>query len=299
MGDRYDSLIAGHSSRLRGPDGEKHAVGFNLPWNQIYAAMAKYTAPRRSATKSHSTRPSTQTSGPWATRRADIVVSAFDTSTLKTQGISLLSELWAHGITAELSPSGILRENECRKYGINWIVTIRQAHAHNERNIRVRDLTTKKDVDLKHTELISHLKLELSERDSASLEAERQLLQHTSEEAPRTMDIRILAADRKGRKITRSTIIDGAQQAASELSAGFMKAPVVAIDVRDDVLENIKHMDLGDAEGWRRLTNKAPATDRPYIGQVQQTLEVMRSDGLRECWVFNVRSGNARICYLV
>ena len=75
-----------------------------------------------------------------------------------------------------------------------------------------------------------------------------------------------------------------------ELSAGFLKAPVVAIDVRDDVLENIKHMDLGDAEGWRKLTNKAPATDRPYIGQVQQTLEFMRSDGLRECWVFNVRS---------
>ena len=112
------------------------------------------------------------------------------------------------------------------------------------------------------------------------------------------MDVRILAADRKGRKITRSTIIDGAQRAAGELSAGLLKAPVVAIDVRDDVLEDIKHTDLQDTEGWRRLMNKAPAPDRPYIASVQEGLEGMKSEGLKECWVFNIRTGHACICYL-
>lgn len=251
--------------------------------------------------------------GAWATRRCDVIVSAFDSSALCSAGISLLRELWANGIRAELGKDITGQESLVHQYrsdGASWIVMVKQGIA-GERNLKVKSLHTKQDVELKNSEIISWLKTELSERHSRTVVVERQtptrLPRYSSTElVPRApvedqhpdMDVRILASERKGRKVHRSTIIDAAQRIALEICGSYLKCPIAALDVRDDILEQIKLMGLQNAEGWKKLLQDSPAQERKYVLEVQDLLEQLKSEGNKECWIVSFRAGSGGIMHL-
>ncbi|KAI5790224.1 kinase-like domain-containing protein [Geopyxis carbonaria] len=315
-GGRYDSLIQDHSPKARSE--VTHAVGCNIGWEQLFTSMSKYqrNLAKSASASRHGAAEEEQlhTTGPWATRRCDVIVSSFDNTALRTQGISLLQELWANGIHAELGHSSAIQENVYHAYkqeGVSWIVTVKPDLISGDLNLRVKSLNSKTDVPIKHSEIISHLKGELAERDRKSLSAERQylptkLLRHTSADTTArlvgdepSLDVRVLAADRKGRKINRGAIIDAAQRASLEISATLLKLPVAAVDVKENILDEIKHLRVTDADGWKKLVNNSLATDRKYISQVQELLEELQGEGHNEVLLYSFRTGGGRICYLV
>ncbi|KAF8245130.1 Serine/threonine-protein kinase [Wilcoxina mikolae CBS 423.85] len=314
-GGRYDSLIQEHRPKMYGHAEETHAVGCNLGWEQLFKSMAKYNrSVVKAITSKHAiTEDDHHSTSAWVTRRCDVIVSTFDSSTLHSPAISLLQELWANGIRAELGQDTTGQESLLHHYkndGASWIVTVKQGIV-GERTLKVKSLRTKQDIELKNSELISWLKTELAERHLKSMAAERHLPirlpryssadlvpRAVAEEQHPDMDVRILASERKNRKVNRTAIIDAAQRTASEISNAYLKCPIAAVDMKEDILEQIKLIGLQDAEGWKKLLQSSPAQDRKYVLGVQELLEQLKSEGNRECWIFSFRAGNGGIVHL-
>lgn len=308
-GGRYDSLIQSHRPKMRGGE-ETHAVGFNLGWERLFTSMSRY---QRTFSKSQSRKGEDENLGAWATRRCDVLVASFCSTALRTQGTALLQELWANGISAELAGDASSPEqlvNAHRGDGISYIVIIKQGLivGSGERNLKVKNLFRKEDTELRSLDLVPYLKNELAERDRKDRNSvPAKLPRHSSSnEVPRgnpaddvEMDVRILASDRKGRKISRNTIIDGAQHTAYEQVQGFLtKAPIAAIDVRDDLLEEIKFTSLQDPESWRKVIQSAPAMDRRYMQQVHELVQEIAAEGNGNCFIYNFRTGSMVFYYL-
>jgi len=313
---RYDSLIQEHRPKMHGHAEETHAVGCNLGWEQLFKSMAKYnrSVVKATTSKHATTEEDHYSTSAWATRRCDVIVSTFDSSGLHSPAISLLQELWANGIRAELGKDTTGQESLVHQYkneGASWIVTVKQGIV-GERTLKVKSLRTKKqDIELKNSELVSWLKTELAERHVKSMAAERHLplrlpRYSSADLVPRAvaedqhldMDVRILASERKNRKANRTAIIDAAQRTASEISNAYLKCPIVAVDVKEDILEQIKLIGLQDVEGWKKLLQSSPAQDRKYVLEVQELLEQLKSEGNRECWIFSFRTGSGGIIHL-
>lgn len=316
MAFRYDSLIREHRPSIHA-GGEAHAVGCNLGWEQLFHSMVKYNRSLMKAVsnKHGSTEDEHHTTGAWATRRCDVIVSAFDSAVLRSAAIPLLQELWANGIHAELGKNITGQETLAHQYkhdGASWIVTVKPGIVSGERTLKIRSLITKQDVELKSSELITWLKAELTERDRKSFSADRsapaKLHRHLTSEGgiPRLMgdemhldmDVRILAPDRKNRKVNRTSVIESSQRVAAEISSAYLKRPIAAIDVKVDILEGIKLISLQDTEGWKRLVQSTPAPERKYVQEVQELLEQIKSEGHKECWVYSWGTGKGGIVHL-
>jgi translation initiation factor 2-alpha kinase 4 len=288
---------------------ETHAVGCNLGWEQLFTSMAKYNRNfLKSALSKHNT--TEEDHRLWNTRRCDVIVSAFENSALGTQAITVLQELWANGIRADLGKRVIGGENLSQQYkndGASWIVIVKQGAISGERSLKIKGLLTKVDVELKVSELITWLKTEISERDRKSIVAERslpRLSRHVPmdsfvyDEQQGAMDVRIITSRKGGRKINRQAVIEATQRTASEVSASYLKCPILAVELRDEIIDDIKAIGLQDLEGWKRLAHNVNPNERKYIIQVQEELEALKSEGHRQCWIFGFRTKAGGIFHL-
>ncbi|KAK0663605.1 eIF-2-alpha kinase GCN2 [Lasiodiplodia hormozganensis] len=168
-GGRYDALIEEHRSKAQGKASSCHAVGLNLGWDRLVASMARL---HKKASKNNFLKKSTEDdSGPgqWATRRCDVLIACFDSAALRSTGVKMLGELWAHDVSAELSidarsPEELLSHHAEEKH--SWIVIIK-ADAINtgKPDLKVKSLVRKEDTDLRSSELLSYLRQEMRERD--------------------------------------------------------------------------------------------------------------------------------------
>ncbi|KAF4546580.1 Pek gcn2 protein kinase [Lasiodiplodia theobromae] len=150
-GGRYDALIEEHRSKAQ------------------VASMARL---HKKASKNNFLKKSTEDdSGPgqWATRRCDVLIACFDSAALRSTGVKMLGELWAHDVSAELSidarsPEELISHHADEKH--SWIVIIK-ADAINtgKPDLKVKSLVRKEDTDLRSSELLSYLRQEMRERD--------------------------------------------------------------------------------------------------------------------------------------
>ncbi|CAZ82886.1 unnamed protein product [Tuber melanosporum] len=315
-GGRYDSLVQSHRPAVRGIAEETHAVGFNLGWEKLFTSVARF---QKNYAKPQHKRGEDENLRPWVTRRYDVLVASFCKTALRTQGIAILRELWANGISAELAGDASSPEQLINSYkgdGISWIIIIKQGFGSSldgDRCLKVKSLLRKEDVELRVADMVPYLKNEIIEREKKErsstisgspgvLAGMKSLTRHPSSggEIPGRQagddgdaGVRILASDRKGRKISKGNIISAAQRAASELLTNFFRdAPIAAIDVRDDILHAIKYAGLHDQEAWRKIIQGSPAVDRKYISQVQDLLvDLKENSRTNGCLVFNYRTG--------
>jgi len=288
--------------------------------------MSTYNKRLTKTTTKHGAEDEHHLTGVWATRRCDVIVSAFDSTALRSFGISLLQELWANGIRAELGKNITGMESLVHQYkhdGASWIVTVKQGLVSGERSLKVKNLHTKQDVELRNSELISWLKTELAEQERRSLHgAPTRLSRHSSHfpsdltipgipggaEAHADVDVRILASDRKGRKanrtvidttqrkVNRKSIINAALRTAAETSAVYLKCPIAAVDVKSEMLEEILRIaGPDDQEGWKKLVQSVPVQEKKYVYEIQELLTTIKGEGHRLCWIFSFRSGAAGI----
>ncbi|KAF2841608.1 kinase-like protein [Patellaria atrata CBS 101060] len=297
-GGRYDRLIQDHHPKLQGNFSGCHAVGMNLGWER------KTNFLKKAVEEEHN--------GIWSTRRCDILVASHDPSILRSQGVKLLGELWAHDLSAELAvdartPERLLYHYRDDKF--SWIIIIRHdAASTGKPELRVKSLLKNEDTDLRAADLLSYLRAEIRDRDHKEGTAERaRLLRHPSSQHPDPItgnnekkgNVQVLIAQHKSKKSNKWSVVEAAQARSRELLASYGEAPIAAIETSDKIMDMIRNTKLSDPDSWRHVVQSVPLSDRAYLQEVHGMLlkyerkwkeegEVTES---RIVFVYNFRTG--------
>jgi translation initiation factor 2-alpha kinase 4 len=149
-------------------------------------------------------------------------VASFDPAVLRSIGVSIVSELWANNISAELAVDTSSWEELQTRYkedNHSWIVIVKQDSL--ERGLKIRSLLRKEDIDdLRSTELVSWIRNEIRSRNQREKSGEvPKLPKHPSQPESSTLgrtrdpDVRVLA-HQKSKKTNRRFIIEQGEQLA-------------------------------------------------------------------------------------
>ena len=135
---------------------------------------------------------------------------------MRSTGINIVRQLWAHDVGAELavdirSPEALLAYYKEDKH--SWIVLIKQDGGHGEPVLKVKSMVRKEDAEIRGSELVSWLRGEMKERDVREGTKDRvKLIRHTSHQdttpsgGEREQDVRMLVALHKGKRPNRKTV---------------------------------------------------------------------------------------------
>lgn len=180
-----------HSSRVV----EAHAVGFSLSWEKLLKSMSLHhrnlvtTLASGKKNLSHHDLAiyGDDNMSAWATRRCDVLVASFDPALLRTEGVDLVQKLWRAGVKAELACDAPGTEALMRVYrgdGFGWVVILKPPVGvagaagvtgatisgmggveDKDRSVKVKNLFRREDEDIKLSELVVWLKVEITERE--------------------------------------------------------------------------------------------------------------------------------------
>jgi eukaryotic translation initiation factor 2-alpha kinase 4 len=297
VGGRYDALIAEHAipTSLEKP----RAIGFHLPWDEFNSLMVPDQ--KRTAKKFLKTE-AIDSGSKWRPNRCDVLVTSFDPSILRTTGVELVQQLWASGLSAELSKDFASMEELMIAYKSDhhgWVVLVRHdSSSVGERALKIRNIAKKEDAEVNVTEVAGWLLSEIRERDHREVQPTQPIprLRRGASHGDtlgdgREPEVRILATQHRGKKQNRHAIVDAAASRTRELTDSFLAdAPVAAIETSDEILEAIRATRLGDLESWRTVIQSAPLQERKYLQQVLDLLQDMAESGKRGAFVFNYRT---------
>ena len=226
-GGRFDELILRQRHDLRN-DQAQHAVGFSLGWGSIIAMMGRYF---KKASQSAQTGGEADRERTWAAiRRCDVMVNGFEENSLRTIGLSLLSDLWANGVSAELiidtdADEHFHHHQASGKYGApqyGWIASVKQ-----DGTAKVRNTLKKEENDLRIHEVPHFLRTEIQERDrteAKSIDKSKSSkitsqFNHGSGMHDREPNVIVITSQAKGKKTNRqSIIVDGTLPSAATRS---------------------------------------------------------------------------------
>ncbi|RDW70020.1 putative cpc-3 protein [Coleophoma crateriformis] len=293
-GGRYDSLIREHRHRTGSTDDDRHGVGFNLAWEKL-ARLPKPSA------KGFLKKAEEEVHGIWNTKRCDVLVASFDASILRTTGVDIVQNLWAHEVNAELARDARSPEDLLSKYRDDhhsWIVIIKQDSVLKVKSMDRKDI---QDTEIPSTQLISWLRGEIREREQREGLQQPQrskLLRNPSQPDTTNNDheqeVRVLMAGTKSKKSNRRNIVEQAQGRAASLVQSFLDGPIAAIETTDHVLELIRETRLSDPETWRKVTHSVPTAERRYIGEIHDMMSGLahqNKDITRNAFIYNFRTG--------
>ena len=299
-GGRYDRLIQDQciGSKLH----SRHAVGFNLAWENLVESMARY---QNEAGKNF-LKKSEDHASMLKIKRCDVLIDSPDPAALRSSGIKLVQELWSNNISAELAIGSSAHQSRSHAQHSSdemhdWNVLIKQ-----DESLRVRSTLSKEDIEIRNSELLNWLRTEMRERDRQEGNTEKSKPQHQgglAETAERDADVAFLISQSRGKKTNRQNVVEGAQSRTLELAKSFLDCPIAAVEIRDELLEGLRDTRLSDPDSWRRYIQNAPLADRQYLTQLHQLLlekaeaanAGTASKGTRSCWVYNFRT---RACLL-
>ncbi|KAF2669022.1 Serine/threonine-protein kinase [Microthyrium microscopicum] len=310
-GGRYDRLIEDNRPRHGNAAFTGcHAVGFSLSWERLMSSMVKH---QKGATKSSKFLKKTKTNNAakeiWPMRRGSVLVASFDAKTLRSAAMSVVKDLWSHGISAELAKDAdSLKELTTRYHDdpFSWIVMIKQDTAFARSDLKVRSFITGQDVDVSIENLIPHLRTEIRERDQREGQSTRVAHRPLSALAgnvdsgyassDKRTNFQLIFAQHKGKKTNRNSLMEAGLLRYQEFLASYANPPYVGVETSDAILEAVRASQLGDPDSWRRAIQSAPANDRDYIQQIRAMLDKFRGEYLengacQKAVIFNFRTG--------
>ncbi|KAJ9657622.1 eukaryotic translation initiation factor 2-alpha kinase [Coniosporium apollinis] len=315
-GGRYDRLIEEHRPKVQGNFTGCRAVGMNLSWERIASSTARYYKNSGKSNFLKKTVEESQTralSEQWATRRCDILVASFDADVLRTTGVKIVGDLWAHDLSAELaadarSPEELLARYRDDKH--SWIIIIKQdVDVFGKADLKVKSMDRKVDTDVRSSELISYLRQEIRDRDHREGTNERaRLLRQPSQpeaaQAERKSNVQVLMAQHRSKKSNKWNVVEAAQSRARELLNSYQSSPIAAIETRDEIMDMIRETRLSDPDSWRAVIQRAPLAERQYLQDVHNMLIRYASDWRekegainesRMAFVYNFRTGGVML----
>lgn len=187
----WNSHTHTHSSRLV----EAHAVGFSLSWEKLLTSMSRHhrnlvttlTSGRKNLSHHDLAVYGDDNLSVWATRRCDVLVASFDPALLRTEGVDLVQKLWRADVKAELACDAPGTEALMQVYrgdGFGWVVILKPSVGTSgsvaaigttvsgvggvedkDRLVKVKNLFRREDEDIKLSELVVWLKVEITERE--------------------------------------------------------------------------------------------------------------------------------------
>lgn len=306
-GGRYDQLIQEFSPKLLYSRSQAHAVGFNLSWDRLSSSMVDHI---KNSTKTFTKHSDTDVEPFWRTRRCDVLVASFDPTVLRTVGVRIMQDLWAHDIISELAVDASSFEELMSHYkedSHTWVVIVKADS--NERGLKIRSLVKKEEFDVRMSDLVSWLRAEIRSRNQReNLIDNPKLLRNPNQPdvggsgggGDRANDVRILIAQHRSKKTNRRNIIESALLRSREHVEKALNGPIAAIDTRDDLLDAIRDTRLSDPDSWRAVIQNAPLTERKYLAQVHELLQDLASEyapgggkehGSHNAFIYNFRTG--------
>lgn len=287
-GGRYDSLIQKHRP-AQGRAATHGAVGICIGVDALVSHMIKNSG---AGSKTNFMKNGNQDQR--LPKRCDVlVVASGGAEDLQDAAVRILSSLWANDISAELS-----RPESVEKSYL-FIVTLRHAASN---SVKVTSMEGDgSDTDVATSSLVSHIQHELRERAGKNVRIP--LLRHSSSHhdgggrSAQQNTVQVLMARHGSKKSNKYHIVEAAQQRWAEKLEGIKRsARILAVEIRDDVLDIIQQTTLNDAESWRRAIQSVQLSERQYVQQVEDVLDQWKrkwneADGPREACVFNFRTG--------
>lgn len=235
--------------------------------------------------------------------RCQVLITTFHESNLTSACAELLRILWANGISADVvrrtsSSEELIRIASTQNVPI--VVVVKQIHAFAPKTfkpLKVRDIISKIDADMTASELVSFVVAEYGRRNASSAPLSiaatgpstiaTQLQSSTepaksNDEAGSEHRIIILSESgkMKGGKKNRWLLEDRCHQAASRFLSDLSNAPLISLDLRDDVIAAICAVSPGSVDDWkRRVVGQSPSQKGYILGTVQPRLanEALRS----------------------
>ncbi|OBT84497.1 PEK/GCN2 protein kinase [Pseudogymnoascus sp. 03VT05] len=297
-GGRYDSLVREFLPKTGRQPEVCHAVGFNFAWENLAQSMFSY---HQKSIKKQSKKPAIELHGIWKGKRCDVLVSSFDGHVLRSEGVSLMNELWRNHISAELAGDARSPEDLMSKYkdfDHFWIVTIKQ-----DSMVKIKTMGRKdvEDVDMAESQVISWLRGQIRDRDHREGQNPNKMARRTSHNdgpgAPHLkQQVHILTTGTKAKKAAlKNSIQNQAQVAAAKLVEGFLEGQVLAIETTDDILFRIKETPLSDPDKWKQLAQSVGPAERRYIQQIEDHLKGLlanRRGERRNAFLYNSRTSS-------
>ena len=177
----------------------------------------------------------------------------------------------------------------------------------------MKNLASKKeDADLRQAELVMYLLLEIGDREKKEIHGERhrQRVPRLNSDQALTPSkaqgddddmglVRVLQLVHRARKVNRRGVVDGARKRAMELGHGFAECPVLAVDLKDEVLDLIRTTQLRGPDAWKNVNQTAATNERKYLSQLQEELEALEQGKKHKyCFIYNLRTDNIIFYYL-
>lgn len=298
LGGRYDSLIETFANKDMVKSVTPHAVGFQLSSNFLFLLLKKNL---------HIIKGESMTSHSLGGSRCSVLISSLNAAYAKDSGCEIVRALWNHDISSDiyvlpLSSSATLEDilDHAHADGANWVVLIKNPHTikkkKNKRGtapggfkpLRVKNLSTNKDVDVDYEEVVDYIKQEIDERhneedasttantvnslddnspsedmshsnsgdtnnDNALLKEDIALGPLFSTEISQKVSVVPNDAPR-GRKNKREKweSENDAKIAGATLIKQLALGPVISVDAREEVLEMILMISLKQQDEWIR-----------------------------------------------
>lgn len=229
-----------------------------------------------------------------------MLVASHDPVTLRTTGVEVVQQLWAHDINAELAQDSRSPEDLLSKYREDshcWIVIIKQDSVLKIKSMDRKDVP---DTDIPSSQLLAWLRTEIREKNQRDGVNQRVKLPRSSSQpdqsglADREQDVRVLIAGTKSKKSNRRNIVEQAQGRAATLVQSFLDGPIAAIETTDHVMDLIRETKLSDPETWRRVTHEVSTAEKRYIGEVHDLISTFAhqsKDTTRHAFIYNFRTG--------
>ncbi|KAH0354067.1 Serine/threonine-protein kinase, partial [Aureobasidium melanogenum] len=310
-GGRYDRLIDAHRSRAHAVSEACHAVGVSIGWDGLIAAIMRHK--KNAINSTYLKKGQEESLSPaWNAKRCDILVASGDPTVLRSTGIKVLASLWANDFSAELAMDARTIDDVLSKQrdaSHPWIVMVKHEASS---TLKVRNSTTDTETEVASTNLIAHMRSELGERESREAGNHRSrhhpaLLRHSSHHNEANSNgersknnVQVLMAQHRGKKSNKYHIVEAAQQRWASYIDTWKSAPILAIEGREGIIDNIRdETRLSDPDSWRKLIQSTPLAERQYLAQVHELLLEMRKkweqgeEGAgREACLYNFRTAN-------
>ncbi|RDI86386.1 putative sterigmatocystin biosynthesis monooxygenase [Venturia inaequalis] len=313
-GGRYDRLIEEHKPKVHGQFTGCHAVGFNLAWDRLVTLMARFHqnfGKSNAFLKRPTNEDEEEMAGAWKVRRCDVLIVSIDASIMRSTGLKVMAELWANDISTELAVDGNTTDevlNHYRDDQHGWAVILKHDPiAGGRADLKIKNLTSRQDSDVKYENLVPHMRSELREREhregaSASknkLQSRHQQTHSSNADPENRQIVQVLMAQHRSKKSNKWNIVEAAQLRAQSILADYTSGPIAAVETKDEILDAIRGTRLSDPDSWRKVVQVQNPGERDYVGQIQNLLESYRANWLEDsegkcrcAFLYNFRTGH-------
>lgn len=247
--------------------------------------------------------------------QCDVLLASFNSETLRSTGIDVLSTLWGQNISAQLArdartPEELLAQQRDEQY--SWIVIIK------ETSVKIKQMAKREasDVEVPLSQLVSWIRQEMKERDyrtGAKLRVQYEASGGSSAVTAGSGDrgesgrpkVTMLVAQNKSKKFNRQAAVEQAEAAALSLLQTYAEGDVISTEFSERTIDAIRRTTgVGDTEGWKRVEAGAPVTERKYVREALELLAELSQKqqqqengvtGPRGAVLHNFRSGSCCI----